>query len=70
MASIGATDLLGKYSSRLAVAEAFILGKIDNYEERFVSELVNSITLETAHIRLRAMGMLDEGHIKKVLKGS
>lgn len=56
--TVGADDLLQKHRSRLGVAEAFILGKVEPYEQRFVCELVDKVTLETARIRLEAMGLL------------
>jgi len=64
MATIGGEDLLKKYGSPLAVAEALILGKLYSDEQRFASELVSILTLEAARIRLEAKGLLNEKNIK------
>jgi hypothetical protein len=49
---IGSATLLEKYGSRLKVAEAFIKGKINSYEETFLWELVDKNMLEAARIRI------------------
>ena len=60
----GATDLVNKFRSNLAVAEAFILGELDAYEQNFVSEVVDKVTLQAAEIRLRTLGKLNPANIK------
>jgi hypothetical protein len=60
MATIGAQDLLSKYGSPLGVAEALLLGKVRSWEQQFVREVVPSIILETARIRLEASGELSK----------
>lgn len=60
---IGARDLLNEYGSALAVAEAYILGKIHGKDD-FVTELVSLVTLEAARIRLQAKGLLTKENIK------
>ena len=63
--TFGASQLLKEHGgSRLRVAEAFILGEVDLYED-FVPELVDKITLEAARIRLDAMGMLNKANITR-----
>lgn len=59
----GAVMLLNQYITRLAVAEAFILGKIKSHEEEFIRELVSPITLEAARIRLEAKGLLNKENV-------
>lgn len=49
---IGSRDLLNKYGSELAVAEALLRGKLDSYDMRFVDEVVSKVVLEAAKIRL------------------
>jgi hypothetical protein len=59
-----AQHLLNSYNgSRLAVEEAFILGRVSIGWEEFVPELIDSITLEAARIRLQAMGLLNKDNI-------
>ncbi len=49
---IGAADLLEKYGSPLKVAEAFLKGEIHSYNQQFVTDLVDKITLDAAKWRL------------------
>jgi len=60
----GARDLVKKFGSNLAVAEAFILGELNAYEQVFASEVVDGITLQVAKIRLKALGKLGPVDIK------
>ncbi|HAU08040.1 MAG: hypothetical protein UW46_C0003G0037 [Candidatus Yanofskybacteria bacterium GW2011_GWF1_44_227] len=49
---IGAADLLEKFGSPLAVAEALILGQLTSYEQDYVSELVGKIIMDAAKFRV------------------
>lgn len=67
MPSIGAESLHRKYNGNsLAVAEALILGEIEGYELPAAQELISLLLLETARVRLSALGELDAKHINKV----
>ena len=57
---IGARNLLDEYGSALAVAEAYILGKIPASKEDFILDIVSLVTLEAARIRLEARGLLSK----------
>lgn len=50
---IGARDLLNKYGTGLAVAEALLTGKLSSFEEAFVSDVVDTIILEAAKFRVK-----------------
>jgi hypothetical protein len=66
--SVGGEDLLNKYQgSPLAVAEAMILGTLEPFEYKHAPEIVSSIILETARIRLKALGKLNGRNIKPAL---
>ncbi len=59
--TIGATQVIEKYGSRLATAEAYILGETEPWQEDYVLEVIGSvIVLEAARIRLEAKGKLKE----------
>jgi hypothetical protein len=49
---IGAENLITKFGSPLAVAEALIEGKVNSFEQQFVSDVVDKIILEAARIRI------------------
>lgn len=61
--TIGAEELIQEFGSPLGVAEAFILGKVKNYRQQHVSEVVSNVTLEAARIRLEALGLLTKESI-------
>lgn len=50
---IGAEHLLKQYGSPLAVAEAFLLGKVSAEMQQFVGDLVDDTILKAADMRLR-----------------
>ena len=52
LVTIGAESLLNKFGSRLAIAEALLLGLVLSHEQRFVGELVDKITMEAAKFRV------------------
>lgn len=61
--SNGAKQLLEKYKSRLAIAEALILGELPSYHQEEVHEVVSPLILEAARIRLQTMGLLTPEYI-------
>ena len=50
---IGAENLLTEYGTALAVAEALIQGKLNSYQEQFVSDIVTLVILEAAKFRIQ-----------------
>lgn len=52
MGSIGAEELLNRYGGYDQVAEAWLEGKLNILEQRYVTELVNKTDLEAARIRI------------------
>ena len=52
MATIGSCDLSEKYGGPDRVAEAWLEGRLDPWETRWASELVDYRTLVAAHMRL------------------
>ena len=66
MPSIGAKMILKDHGGTpLSVAEAFILGELSSTELERVGEVVTSLMLEAARIRLTALGRLTPEHIKE-----
>ena len=53
MRTIGSDQLLSKYGSPLAIAEALIEGRLESHEQGFVSDLVSPIVLQAANMRIR-----------------
>lgn len=53
MATIGAERLLSEHGSPDAVAEAWILGKLDSYDQRYAPEVCGKERLLAAEIRIR-----------------
>lgn len=49
---IGAKELLEKYGSPLAVAEALLKGEISSYQQQFVSCVVDDQIMEAAKFRI------------------
>jgi hypothetical protein len=65
MTTIGAQNILNRHGgTALSVAEALILGELESYEYDQVREIVGPLLLETARIRLQALGRLTPEHIK------
>lgn len=50
--NIGAERVLRKYGTRLKVAEAFLKGQLNSFDESFLDWLVDDVTLEAARIRI------------------
>ena len=56
--TIGAERILNTFGSRVAIAEALILGGITSSDEEYALQLVDRVTIEIARIRLEAKGIL------------
>lgn len=60
----GARVLLDEYhNSHLAIAEDLILGNIKKNQEWFAFELMSTVILEAARIRLEAKGLLNKENV-------
>jgi len=65
MPSIGEEMLIRQYGTRLGVAEAFILGKFNAWEEDHALGIITPNLLLVARIRLESLGLLNEEHIQR-----
>jgi hypothetical protein len=61
----GAAGLLRKYQSPLGVAEALIKGELDSVEQMYVREIVGTVVLEAARIRVVESGFFQDRKRRK-----
>lgn len=50
--TIGGEQLLAKYGNALSIGEAFLEGKLSNFEMKYVEEVVSRYMLDAAKMRI------------------